>query len=135
MSLIKELVDLVTQLNNSISDGKVRQKTLPIQELAIKIQQSQLNLERERLEEVTRLHGAILELQTEVSRLKSLQPQIPDHAITPRPLDPCPFCRLNAGVLENLFPDHTFGHLGKINAHFKCSNPECNRTYQKKHKE
>ena len=134
MNPFAELVTLVEKLQNSITDRKVRELTLPIHELAIKIQKEQLASERKTVEEVTRLHGAILELQTEISRLKSLQPPIPNHAITPRPLDPCPHCRLDTGVLNNIFLDARFGHLGKNTAHFTCSNPNCGRTYEKTHK-
>ena len=135
MNPFSELVTLVEKLQNSITDRKVRELTLPVHELAIKVQQTQLDRERERLEETTRLHSIIATLQEENTTLKSLTPQIPDHSITPRPLDPCPFCRLDMGILLFSAEVPGFGAFGKKINHFKCSNPSCGSEYQKKNKE
>jgi hypothetical protein len=48
MSLIKDLVDLSTQLSNSITDRKTRELLLPLKEKTLEVQQEQLRIETAR---------------------------------------------------------------------------------------
>ena len=119
MSLVKELVDLVTQLTNSISDRKVREKTLPIQELAIKIQQSQLDFDRKHIEEIQRVQADNLRISTlnsqliaENTALKAASRPPVDHSVVPRPMLSCPRCHLDALELTDTIHANSIGGPG-----------------------
>lgn len=152
MSLITELVNLVIQLDSMRLDDRVRELVLPIKELSIRIQQEMTDLDRRHLNEMTNLHADNTALriqnadiaakhsvlQIEHATFKASQsptlpdsPSTPDHSVTPRSFDNCPFCRKDSGVLTGIFPHSRWSRLGKMTDHFKCS--QCHQEYQKNH--
>jgi len=48
-----------------------------------------------------------------------------------KPADRCPFCRRTTGQLTKLDPHPVFHFQGWKVAHYKCSNPQCGKTYDK----
>ena len=170
MSLVKELVDLVTQLDQMHLENRVRELVTPLKDKSSQVLQLNTDLDRKHFDEITYLHGLISDLriqnsdiaakysiiQIEHAQLQSdhsnLQkehadlkasksialpdsPSAPDYTTTPRPLDPCPHCRRDSGVLIKTLPHRRFRSLGSMEDHFKCSSSSCGREYQKPQKQ
>jgi ribosomal protein L37AE/L43A len=57
MSLVKDLVDLATQLDNSISDRKIRELFLPLKEQLLAVERDQFELERRHTQEMAQLNA------------------------------------------------------------------------------
>ena len=74
MSAIKDLVDLVTQLNKSVTDRRIREAFLPVREKVIEVQHELLELEKAQFESERKHHAEVAELKTlhtnEVAELK-----------------------------------------------------------------
>ena len=74
MGAIKDLVDLVTQLDASISDRKTRDLFLPVKEKTIEAQQENFRLERQHAEEMDKIKteylNAMEHLHVENRKLK-----------------------------------------------------------------
>ena len=132
MSLIKELIDLVNQLDEKITDRNIKDAFFPIKDKMIQIQQEMTDLDRKHWEEVTHVHQINTDLRDENSRLKAelaKQKPEPDHSTQARPLDPCPFCRTDSGELERFKPVQGFAWAGKKIGVYKCT--KCGKSYEK----
>ena len=80
MGTIKDLVDLTTQLANSVQDRKIAAELNAIQSLILSLQSEQAGLHESNIElreETLTLKERILELEREVERLKTAKPQGP----------------------------------------------------------
>jgi len=80
MSLIKELVDLVSQLNKSITDSKIRELLLPLKEKTLEVQQDQLRIEMTHAQEMTELANANSDLQQQLQKLKTSDSEFTEHS-------------------------------------------------------
>lgn len=89
MGTIKDLVDLTTQLANSVQDRKIASELNAIQSLILKLQSEQATLHEANIqlrEERFKLKERVQELEAEVQRLKSVSPAGPSGVPT------CPNC-------------------------------------------
>jgi len=89
MGTIKDLVDLTTQLSNSVQDRKIASELNAIQSLILKLQSEQASLYEANIElreERFNLRERIQELEAEVEELKSASISSPSGAPT------CPNC-------------------------------------------
>ena len=77
----------------------------------------------------TELAAKVEQLETENGQLRAqlqqLKPTIPG--------DKCPYCNRNTGKLEEMKPhsEPMFAMLGKKIGYYKCSNPDCGKSYDK----
>lgn len=74
MGTIKDLVDLTTQLSNSVKDRKIASELNAIQSLTLQLQSEQATLHETNIqmrEERLELKEKIQELEAEIARLKS----------------------------------------------------------------
>jgi hypothetical protein len=71
-------------------------------------------------DELANAHRRIAQLEIENAQLK-----------TQKPADLCPFCRRSTGQLQNMEPIPGLGVHGLKKGYFKCSNPDCGKTYDK----
>ena len=85
MSLIKELVDLATQLNDSITDRKTRELFLPLKEKILEVQREQFEIEQRHAETIRNLQQ-----QPPPNVLKLIHGFFWDAQFNPY----CPACRL-----------------------------------------
>jgi hypothetical protein len=46
--------------------------------------------------------------------------------------DRCPYCKQTSGVVESIKDDPTFGPFGVKIHYYKCGNPNCGKTYDKR---
>lgn len=73
MSAIKDLVDLLTQLVESVQDRKTKDQLLPLREKVLEVREAQFEMEQRHAEELSELkeeHAAqVAELKAEVTRL------------------------------------------------------------------
>jgi len=77
---IKDLVDLVANLSQSIKDAKTRELLLPLKELSIDAQRDAFRLEQEHAKEMTDLKNVHTKEMTDLHAVNlSLQRQINDH--------------------------------------------------------
>ena len=89
MGSIKDLVDLTTQLANSVQDRKIASELNAIQSLILRLQSEQATLHEantELREERLTLKERVQELEAEVERLKSAS------GVGPRGVPTCPNC-------------------------------------------
>ena len=89
MGTIKDLVDLITQLSNSVKDRKIASELNAIQSLIITLQSEQASLHEANIvlrEERLSLRERIQELEAEVEELKSASVSGPSGVPT------CPNC-------------------------------------------
>ena len=134
---IPALVSLVIQLDSLVTDRKVRDLMLPVKELAIRVQQEQLDFERKTFAEVTELHVSygdkITELQRENAALKAASRLPVDRGINPRSLATCPKCRLDAAELTDTVACNGIRQFGRYRDHFKCL--KCDNVFSKDRRE
>lgn len=69
MSLIKDAIDLIDNLNEKITDRAILEAFGPVREKFIAIQREQLDLDRKHWEEVTKAHAINVELREKNSEL------------------------------------------------------------------
>ncbi|OGV50775.1 MAG: hypothetical protein A2017_12840 [Lentisphaerae bacterium GWF2_44_16] len=89
MGTIKDLVDLTTQLANSVQDRKIAAELNAIQSLILKIQSEQATLHETNIElreERLAFKERIQELEAEIERLKAAS------SIGPSDVPACPNC-------------------------------------------
>jgi len=89
MGTIKDLVDLTTQLANSVKDRKIASELNAISSLILKLQSEQTTLHDaniEMREERLSLKERIAELEAEIARLKTQAP------VGPAGVPTCPNC-------------------------------------------
>ncbi len=89
MGTIKDLVDLTTQLANSVQDRKIAKELNDIQSLILSLQSEQAGLHESNIqlrEERLTLKEHILKLETEIQHLRKARPQGPVGVPT------CPNC-------------------------------------------
>ena len=75
------------------------------------------------------------ELSTKVSRLeienRQLRSQLEDFQPVAKPADTCLYCRRATGEVVELSQHPVFFMQGWKVAHYKCSNPQCGKTYER----
>ena len=117
MSLITELVALVTQLDASITDRKIRDLFLPVKEKILEVQRDQFYLERKHAEEMDALKAshtaAIAAFKNKQAKTKSA--------------DICQFCRNPTGELLEIKPHEIHGMNGLKVGFYQCS--DCGKKY------
>jgi len=74
------------------------------------------------------------ELKTKVSafeiEVRQLRRQLEDSQPVAQPGEPCPYCRRATGQLVELKQHPVFFMQGWKVGHYKCSNPQCGKTYE-----
>lgn len=70
MSLIKDLVDLVDNLNSKIEDRNIKDALFPLREKVIAVQQEMIDMDRKHWEEVQTAHATNVELRDVNSKLR-----------------------------------------------------------------
>ena len=96
MGTIKDLMDLTTQLANSVQDRRISAELNAIQSFALEIQSQQANLHEANVqlrEEAHSLQKRNQELESEVEQLRSVSPPGPTGVPT------CPNCSTTAKPL------------------------------------
>jgi uncharacterized protein with PIN domain len=79
----------------------------------------------------TELAAKVEELETENGQLRA---KLKEQQPAPTPGDKCPYCNRHTGKLEEIkpHPEHMFAILGVKNGFYKCANPDCGKSYDKK---
>lgn len=118
MGTIKDLVDLTTQLANSVEDRKIAIELNAIQSLILQLQSEQADLHAANIElreESLSLKEKIQELETEIKELKSATVSAPEGAPV------CPNCSTSSKPLYMRPVASDFVHI--LNATHEC--PKC----------
>ena len=145
MTVIKDLVDLVTQLDESVTDRKIRDLVLPVKEKALDVQREHLAIEtklhasernlfesqKRHAEEIDRLHeqyrATIANLEKEYADLKSRHRALQDKSLVlhhgllwDSKLNPhCPVCKTPLSEMS----DSRFAHCPKCKLAHKFRVP------------
>jgi len=87
-------------------------------------------------DEIAILQGKATEFATQAEKLEAENQQLRSQLQRLKPTmggDKCPYCNRNTGKLEEIKPDPTpeFAMLGVKHGFYKCSNPDCCKTYDK----
>ena len=118
MGTIKDLVDLTTQLANSVEDRKVAKELNSIQSLILQLQSEQAGLHETNIElreERLSLKETIQELESEIKELKSASVSVPEGVPT------CPNCSTQSKPFYMRPVASDFVHI--LNATHEC--PKC----------
>jgi len=85
-------------------------------------------------EQMTHLASENKELKTKVSafeiEVRQLRRQLQDNQTVAQPGESCPYCRRTTGQLVELTKHPVFFMQGWKVGHYKCSNPQCGKTYE-----
>ena len=128
MGTIKDLVDLTTQLANSVQDRKIASALNAIQSLILRLQSEQATLHEantELREERLTLKERVQELEVEVERLKSAS------AVGPSGVPTCPNCSTASKPFYMRLVPRDFVSI--MNATHEC--PKCKYTVKIEEKE
>jgi ribosomal protein L37AE/L43A len=119
MTAIKDLVDLVTQLDASRFDSKTREAVLPIKEAALEVQREAFRLERQHAEEMNALKAENAELRIKVNQrpVAVFNKQTGTWLETSSGLHYCPRC----------WQDEKWSPMRDNKHGWTC--PSCNRTF------
>ncbi len=121
MGTLKDLVDLVTQLSNSVADRRIASELHEIQLLALKLQSDQVSLHEANMElreERQTLRDEIRSLESKIEELSSRPTSVPSDVPT------CPNC---STVSKPFYMAHLPPDFIKIlNATHEC--PKCKYT-------
>jgi DNA repair exonuclease SbcCD ATPase subunit len=123
-------ITLVERLIEEHGSSSIQGKHLAMLKDEIAILQrktTDLSTKVEQLESENR--ELLSQLQQRAAEIQRLQPSTP-------PGDKCPYCNRTTGVLEEIkpHPEEMFAMLGVKHGFYKCSNPQCAKSYDKEMK-